>query len=65
LRSTESAEKFSGEGRIEKRQKIVKRPKNSTIKPLPGGGATEKRPKNSKRKTKNSTFKPLSNIFHV
>jgi len=38
----------------EKRPKIAKGPKNSTIKPLPGrrGGATEKRPKNS-------TIKPL------
>jgi len=39
-----------------------KKTKYSTIKPLPGRRATEKRPKNSK-KTKNSTIKPLSTIF--
>jgi len=37
------------------------RPKNSTIKPLPVEGATEIRPKNSKKK-KSSTIKPLSTI---
>jgi len=46
-----------------KYRKIAK--KNSTIKPLTGGGgATEKKTENIKKKTpKNSTFKPLSTIF--
>jgi len=73
-----SAEKFSRgrKGRWQlnkdrkiaiKTRKIAKRPKNSTIKTLPGGGRregiTEKRPKIAKNTPKNSTTKPLSTII--
>jgi len=52
-----------GGGQRKKDRKIAIIPKNSTIKPLPGGGEpTEKSPKTAK-KTENSTFKPLSTIW--
>jgi len=48
-----SAEKIPGRwGQRKKNQKIAKRPKDSTIKPLPGEGATEKRPKIAKKAEK-------------
>jgi len=44
-----------------------KRPKNSTINPLPGGGgATEKRPKNSKKRPKIALLSLyLLYLYHV
>jgi len=44
-----SAEKsLGGRGPTKKDRKIAKKTENSTIKPLPERGATEKSPKNSK-----------------
>jgi len=53
-----SAENFPGEGGNGK-----KRPKNSTIKPLPGGGKKNKTDKIAKKYRKIALLKPLSTIF--
>jgi len=57
-----SAKKFPERGHRKKKQKIEKRPKNSTIKPLAEGGQRKKSPKNSKKIPKNSIIKPFSTI---
>jgi len=57
--------KFSrrGEGGHEKKnEKIAKKTKNSTVKPLPPGEEQRKKGPKQQKKTENSTIKPLSTI---